>query len=106
MTRAVPDDLLVNFTWPNPFTSLLIFLKTSAKEKLSLKRKSRKMSSAGNRVRISTDVTVFVFAGSTPLTVAEFVCGKRHEGVKNDKNVNVLVKLRIPTVSARLHNIS
>ena len=56
--------------------------------------------------RISTDVTVFVFVGSTPLTVAEFVCGQRHEGVKNDKNVNVLVKLRIPTVSARLHNIS
>ena len=49
---------------------------------------------------------MFVFVGSTPLTVAEFVCGQRHEGVKNDKNVNVLVKLRIPTVSARLHNIS
>ena len=26
--------------------------------------------------------------------------------MKNDTNVNVLVKLRIPTVSARLHNIS
>ena len=37
--------------------------------------------------------------------VSEFVCGKGDEGVKNGTNVNVVVKLRIPTANARLNNI-
>ena len=34
------------------------------------------------------------------------MCGKGDEGVKNGTNVNVVVKLRIPTANARLNNIS
>ena len=33
-------------------------------------------------------------------SVSEFVCGKGDEGVKNGTNVNVVVKLRIPTAKA------
>ena len=52
---------------------------------------------------VSTDVTVSVCPKEP---VSEFVCGKGDEGEKNGTNVNVVVKLCIPTTNARLNNIS